>query len=113
MKIIKPHSVLAVGAGGTTGQTGINSFLVSPIGIAVIGICGVVGVLIVVTCIFKMVKSVTSGRPGEGFKVLIFGLVIGGLLFNLNVTVTAISSMSDLIKNVFDSTSQITGNKHG
>jgi hypothetical protein len=105
MKISELHRVLAVG----TGEKGANSFLQSSIGTAVIGICGVVGIIIVVVCIMKMVKSVTNGRPGEGFKVFFWGLVVGGMLFRLDVTVSAVGYMSGLIQKVFDSAGSVTG----
>ena len=105
MQIIKPNSVLAA----TTGEGGANKFFTTDIGKAFVALCGVFAIVIVVTCVFKMVKSVTSGRPGEGFKVLIFGLLIGGLLFNLGITVDGVKYMSTLIGKVFTSASSITG----
>lgn len=104
MKLIAPHGVLAA----PVGDTGANKFLDSPIGTAVIGLCGAVAIVIVVVCIFRMIKSVTSGRPGEGFKILVFGLIIGGLLFNLNLTVKGVNQMSGLVGKVFDSVGSIT-----
>ncbi|GAA4613493.1 hypothetical protein GCM10023195_58400 [Actinoallomurus liliacearum] len=101
------HGVLAVGTG--TGEDGANSFLGSDIGKAVIALCGVAGIIILVVCIFKMVKNVTNGRPGEGFKVFFWGLVVGGLLFRLDITVSAVSYMSGLLQKVFDSAQKVTG----
>ncbi|WP_433183112.1 hypothetical protein [Actinoallomurus sp. CA-150999] len=108
------HRVLATtipsGGGGTSdGGSGANNFLQSTIGTAVIGICGVIGLIIVVVCIMKMVKSVTNGRPGEGFKVFFWGLVVGGLLFRLDITVSAVGFMGGLIQKVFDSAGSVTG----
>lgn len=106
MDISRAHHVLAA---GINGEGGANGFLTSPIGKTFSAICGVVAIVIVVTCVLRMIRSVTTGRPGEGFRVLTFGLVIGGLLFDLSITVSAVHYMSDLIKKIFDSTDQITG----
>lgn len=110
MKIIEAYGahtagVLAVG----TGETGANNFLNSTIGTAVIGLCGAVGVIVAVVCIFRMIKHVTNGKPGEGFKVLVFGLMIGGLLFNLNLTISGAKEMGSLVQKVFDSAGSVTG----
>ena len=98
------HHVIAVG----TGEKGANTFLDQPAGKALIGICGAVGIVIVVICIFRMIKSVTSGRPGEGFKILIFGLVIGGLLFDLQVTITGVQDMSSLVGKIISSINSVS-----
>ncbi|MEV5709696.1 hypothetical protein [Actinoallomurus sp. NPDC052274] len=106
MKIKELHGVLAAG----TGEDGAKNFLDnSAIGTVVITICGVAGVIILIVCIFRMVKSVTNGRPGEGFKIFFWGLVVGGLLFRLDVTIAAVSWMSSLLEKVFQSTKQVTG----
>lgn len=110
MDLSRLHQVLAV---PTTGEDGATSFLESPIGKAFIGICGAVGIIIVVACIFRMIRHVTGGKPGEGFKILIFGLVIGGLLFNLNLTIDGVGQASNLVEAVFDSVGSITGTGGG
>lgn len=91
------------------GEGGATSFLDSDIGKAVVRLCGAIALLIMVVSILRMVKSVTGGRPAEGFKVLLGGLLVGGLLINLNTTVDAVSSMSDLIENVFNSFDDVAG----
>ena len=100
-----PLHTIAVG----TGETGANNFLNSSIGTAVVGLCGAVGVIVVVVCIFRMIKHVTSGKPGEGFKILIFGLLIGGLLFDLKLTINGVKDMGSLIDKTFSSVSSVTG----
>jgi len=41
--------------------------------------------------------------------VLIFGLVIAGMLFNLNLTISGAKSMGGLVQKVFDSVTNVTG----
>lgn len=105
MTLVDMHNVLAA----TTGEAGANDFLKSSIGKAVVAICGAIGIVIVVVCILRMVRSVTSGRPGEGFKILFFGLLIGGMLFDLGLTITGVKNMATLIGKFFDSANDITG----
>ena len=82
---------------------GANNFLGSSIGKAVVGLCGAFGIIVAVICIMRMVKHVSGGKPGEGFKVLVFGLLIAGLLFNLNLTISGAQSMGGLVEKVFSS----------
>ncbi|MEV0405841.1 hypothetical protein [Actinoallomurus sp. NPDC050550] len=114
MKISELHRVLATtipsGGGGTSdGGSGATNFLQSTIGTAVIGLCGAGAVIIMVVVTFKMVKSATNGRPGEGVKVFFWGLVISGMLFRLDITVSAVGFMGGLIQKVFDSAGSVTG----
>jgi hypothetical protein len=89
------------------GQTGANNFLGSDIGKLLSLLCGAIAVVIVVVCILRMIRYVTGQRPAEGFKVLMFGLIIGGLLFNLQLTVKGTSYMSGVASKVFTSLSKI------
>lgn len=98
--------VLAVGGGG---QQGASNFLQTTFGNAVVVICGAVGVLVAIVCIMRMIKHVSGGKPAEGFKVLIFGLVIASLLFDLNMTVSAAGTMGGLVNDAFSSVGQLTG----
>ncbi|OLT35461.1 hypothetical protein BJF79_32400 [Actinomadura sp. CNU-125] len=91
------------------GSDGAESFLDSSIGGAFERICGAVGIVIAVVCIFRMVNHMTRGKPGEGFKVFFFGLVLGGLLFDLSLTVNGIDSVSGLVGRAFDSIDSVTG----
>ena len=91
------------------GDTGANSFLDSSAGQALVAICGAVAVVIVVISVFRMISGIGRGRPGEAFKALVFGLLIGGLLFNLNLTIDGVTAMSDMIGKVFDSVTSVTG----
>ncbi len=101
-----PLHVIAAG----TGDQGANNFLTnSDFGKALAMLCGAFGVLVVVACIFRMVKHITSGKPGEGFKVLVFGLVIGALLFDLNLTIKGVDQAGTLVGKAFNSISQVTG----
>lgn len=95
--------VLAVG----TGDQGAQSFLDSPLGTALVGICGAVAIVVAITCIFRMIKHMSSGKPGEAFKTLAFGLVVGGMLFNLQMTISTTKAMSGLVTKAFDSFSKI------
>ena len=99
--------VLAVPPG--SGETGANSFLDSSAGTALVAICGAVAVVIVVISVFKMVNGIGRGRPGEAFKSLIFGLLIGGLLFNLNLTIDGVNLMANVTKKVVTSLTSISG----
>ncbi|MGI8330901.1 hypothetical protein ACRYCC_13125 [Actinomadura scrupuli] len=109
MNLIHPAAaqlhVLAIG----TGEDGANNFLKSSIGTAVVGLCGAFGIVVAVICIMRMVKHVSGGKPGEGFKVLVFGLLIAGLLFNLNLTISGAKSMGGLVEKVFSSVTTVTG----
>lgn len=106
MRIVEPYWAFEA---PPDGRDGAENFLDSSIGTAFVGICGAVGVIVAVVCIFRMINNTTRGRPGEGFKILIFGLVIGGLLFNLNITLDAIDSASGLVQDAFTSIDDITG----
>ncbi|WP_141578173.1 hypothetical protein [Actinomadura sp. WMMA1423] len=91
------------------GDTGANSFLNdSPAGKALVAICGAVAVVIVVFAVFRMINGIGRGRPGEAFKSLIFGLLIGGLLFNLNLTLTGVNMMGDLVGKIFTSVDKVS-----
>lgn len=105
MKIIEAAGagVLAVG----TGDQGAQGFLDSDMGKALVGICGAVAIVVVIVCIFRMIKSMSSGKPGEAFKTLAFGLVVGGMLFNLQMTVDTTHAMSGLVTKAFASFSKI------
>lgn len=105
MNLQQSHDVLAVG----TGETGANNFLNSSLGHAVVGLCGALGVVIAIVGILGMVRNLTRGRPGDSFKILIFGLMIGGLLFDLNLTITGVKDVGSLIGKAFDSFGSITG----
>lgn len=92
------------------GSTGANNFLdQSAAGKALVAICGAIAVVIVVISVFRMVNGIGRGRPGEAFKSLIFGLLIGALLFNLNLTITGVNLMADVAGKVISSFSDITG----
>jgi hypothetical protein len=91
------------------GDTGANSFLNdSAAGKALVAICGAVAVVIVVFAVFRMINGIGRGRPGEAFKSLIFGLLIGGLLFNLNLTITGVNMMGDLVGKIFSSVDSVS-----
>ncbi|MFF5259913.1 hypothetical protein ACFY4C_13275 [Actinomadura viridis] len=91
------------------GEEGANSFLDSPAGEALVAICGALAIVIVVIAIFRMVSGIGRGRPGEAFKALTFGLLIGGLLFNLNLTMDGVNAMSNITGKIFSSIDQIIG----
>lgn len=92
-----------------TGSSGANNFLTSGAGKALVAICGAIAIVIVVISVLKMVNGIGRGRPGEAFKSLIFGLVIGALLFNLNLTIDGVSAMAKVADKVISSFSTITG----
>jgi hypothetical protein len=100
------RGVLAV---GTTGTKGANGFLNSQIGHAFEAVCGAVGVVIVVACVIRMVNSVTKGRPGEGVRMLVYGLLIGGMLVDLSLTVKGVQATSKLVGDAVSSIGSITG----
>lgn len=90
------------------GDAGATSFLTdSPAGKALVAICGAVAVIIVVIAVFRMISGIGRGRPGEAFKALVFGLLIGGLLFNLNLTITGVKAMGDFTGKVFESVTKV------
>ncbi|MEU9841096.1 hypothetical protein AB0C69_17915 [Actinomadura sp. NPDC048032] len=99
-------------AGPELGQTGANSFFDSPAGKALVAICGAIAVVIVVFGVFRMINGIGRGRPGEAFKSLIFALLIGGMLFNLGLTVQGVKMMSSLVGKIFTSVDQV-GNSGG
>ncbi|GAA1832454.1 hypothetical protein [Actinomadura chokoriensis] len=105
MSVVELHGVLAV---PLDGKEGANGFLDSPAGEALIATCGAIAIIIVVIGIIRMVNGIGRGRPGEAFKSLVFALLIGGLLFNLNLTIAAVGAMSGLIAKVFESLTEIT-----
>lgn len=100
MSVAELHSVLAVSVNGSKGA---NGFLDSPAGQVLITVCGALAIIVVVIGIIRMMNGIGRGRPGAAFKSLAFALLVGGLLFNLNVTITAVDAMSGLITKVFDS----------
>jgi hypothetical protein len=53
---------------------------------------------------------VSGQRTGEGFKVLVFGLLIAGMLFDLSLTIDGAKAMSGLVGDLFDSVNDLTGN---
>ncbi|MFD0540701.1 hypothetical protein ACFQY7_49760 [Actinomadura luteofluorescens] len=62
--------------------------------------------------VFRMINGIGRGRPGEAFKSLIFALLIGGMLFNLGLTVQGVKMMSSLVGKIFTSVDQV-GNSGG
>ncbi|WP_433467306.1 hypothetical protein ACQPZP_09325 [Spirillospora sp. CA-142024] len=95
------------------GDKGANSFLDdSPAGKALVAICGAIAVVIVVFGVFRMINGIGRGRPGEAFKSLIFALLIGGLLFNLNLTLTGVNMMGDLVGKVFSSVNTVSNSNN-
>lgn len=96
-------------AAALDGSHGAESFLGSGAGKALIAICGAIAIVIVVISVLKMINGIGRGRPGEAFKSLVFGLVIGALLFNLNLTIDGVSAMAKVAGKVIDSFSSITG----
>lgn len=99
-------------AGPDIGDKGAESFFTSPAGKALTAICGAIAVVIVVFGVFRMINGIGRGRPGEAFKSLIFALLIGGMLFNLGVTVQGVKMMSKLVGKVFTSVDQV-GDSNG
>lgn len=96
-------------AASPDGSKGANSFLSSSAGTALIAICGAIAIVIVVISVLKMINGIGRGRPGEAFKSLVFGLVIGALLFNLNLTIDGVSAMAKVAGKVISSFSSIAG----
>ncbi|MGI5204040.1 hypothetical protein ACQEU6_20980 [Spirillospora sp. CA-108201] len=94
-------------AGPDLGGNGADSFFESPAGKALVAICGAIAVVIVVFGVFRMINGIGRGRPGEAFKSLIFALLIGGMLFNLGLTVQGVTMMSKLVGKVFTSVEQV------
>lgn len=106
MAVLDVHGVLAE----TIGEQGAKSFLDdTDAGKALVALCGAVALVIVVIGIFRMVTSIGRGRLSDAFKQLVFSLLIGGLLFNLNLTITGVKTMSDLTGKVFSSVTQVVG----
>ncbi|GAA2404328.1 hypothetical protein GCM10010191_10070 [Actinomadura vinacea] len=103
-----PGFQLLAAPAGDTGRSGAQEFLESPGGEALVAICGAVAVVIVVIAVFRMVNGIGRGRPGEAFRALTFGLLIGGLLFNLNLTIDGVEAMSGLVDKVFQSISKVS-----
>lgn len=95
------------------GQTGVNSFFETDAGKAIGAICGAVAIIIVLFGVFRMINGIGRGRPGEAFKSLVFALLIGGLLFNLQLTVDGIKMMSGLTGKVFSSITKISDDSKG
>lgn len=95
------------------GSEGAKSFLeTSAAGKALVAICGALAVVIVVIAVFRMISGIGRGRPGEAFKSLVFGLLVGGLLFNLQLTVDGVKFMGGIVEKVFSSAEDITGSGH-
>ncbi|GAA4375317.1 hypothetical protein GCM10023088_32530 [Actinomadura verrucosospora] len=94
-------------AGPDLGTKGSDSFFDSPAGKALVAICGAIAVVIVVIGILRMVNGIGRGRPGEAFKSLMFALLIGGMLFNLGITVKGVNMMSGLVVKIFDSVNSV------
>ena len=105
MKFTEPYLPLAA----PPGEEGATDFLESSIGGVLEAVCGAVGVIIAVICIFRMINHITRGKPGDGFKTLVFGLIIGGMLFNLTMTIDAVGAMSGIVEDAFDSVESVTG----
>jgi hypothetical protein len=91
------------------GDQGATDFLGTDAGNALIAICGALGLIIVVIGIIRMVNGIGRGRPGDAFKSLTFALLIGGLLFDLQLTVKGANVMSDITGEIFDSITQLVG----
>ncbi len=91
------------------GSEGASTFLDSTAGKALSAICGAIAIVIVVVAILRMISGIGRGRPGEAFKSLVFGLLIGGLLFNLKFTIDAVGWMAGIVEKVFESVKQVTG----
>jgi hypothetical protein len=104
MAVAEMYRVLAA----PIGEEGANNFLDSDAGKALVALCGALALVIVVIGIVRMVNGIGRGRPGDAFKSLTFALLIGGLLFNLNLTITGVKAMSDLTGKVFTSITSIT-----
>lgn len=101
--------LLAASVDGS-GKDGANHFLSSPAGTALEAVCGAIAIVIVVISVLKMINGIGRGRPGEAFKSLVFGLVIGALLFNLSLTIDGVSAMAKVAGKVIDSFSSIASN---
>ncbi|GAA4096778.1 MULTISPECIES: hypothetical protein [Actinomadura] len=84
----------------------------SPAGRALVAICGALAVVIVVFAVFRMVNGIGRGRPGEAFRSLTFGLLIGGLLFNLNLTTSGVRAMGDIVGKVFESITTVSNSNN-
>ena len=92
------------------GSSGATDFLEqSAAGKALVAICGAIAIVIVVISVFKMINGIGRGRPGEAFKSLIFGLLVGGLLFNLKLTIDGVDVMADVAGKIIASFRDITG----
>lgn len=105
MSVTALRDVLAV----DFGTQGANNFLDSSIGHAFEAVCGAAGVVIVVVCVIRMVNNVTKGRPGEGVRMLIYGLMIGGMLIDLSLTVKGVQAASKLVGEAVQSIGSVTG----
>jgi hypothetical protein len=106
MKIMELY--IAAAPIGDTGETGATNFFKSPFGEAVVKLCGAAAIIIVVISIFRMVSSTSRGRLGDGAKSLLYGLIVGAMLFNLNITLTGVSQMAGLVDKIFSSIGQVT-----
>ncbi|WP_173097336.1 hypothetical protein [Actinomadura verrucosospora] len=109
MAVAELYGVLAA----PIGEQGANDFLDSDAGKALMALCGALALVIVVIGIVRMVNGIGRGRPGEAFKSLVFALLIGGLLFNLKLTITGVKAMSGLTEKVFTSITSVTDNSDG
>lgn len=99
---------VAAGTAGD-GSAGAGAFLSSPAGTVVIAICGAIAVLLVLVGIFQAASHHRKGRAAEGWRILIMCLIMGALLFNLNLTVDGIKSFSNLVSQVVSSIGSVTG----
>jgi hypothetical protein len=93
----------------TSGEGGANSFLNSSLGTAVTALCGAAGVLVVLSCIFKVIKHVTSGKAAEAFKVIVFGFLLAGALFQPQLAITGAKTAASFLQKALQSFSSVTG----
>lgn len=99
------HGVLAA----PIGDQGATDFLGTDAGKALVAICGALALIIVVIGVIRMVNGIGRGRPGDAFKSLTFALIIGGLLFDLNLTISGVKVMSNITGKVFTSIDSLVG----
>lgn len=92
----------------TSGETGANDFLDSTLGGVIKAIAGAVGFLVAVVGVIRAISAFLGGKMGQGVKVIIATIVLAGILFNLDLLITAASWLGDIVGDAIDSFEGLT-----